>query len=176
MVVTAMLVTMLPVTASASVPDRDSGAVFKNMYMHSAATQRPVATYTYGDSINYFNSAAVCDKASTGGLEWLLMSFAIEKGQDGDLLLYRYNGDKDESAVLEAGQNLELEDFLEPIQDVKDGKAYLNAIHFKDNIDPSDAASTEEVTLSKDYDRKDLDIFERDPSKATMMKSKQLIN
>lgn len=77
---------------------------------------------------------------------------------------------------MEAGQNLELEDFLEPIQDVKDGKAYLNAIHFKDNIDPSDAASTEEVTLSKDYDRKDLDIFERDPSKATMMKSKQLIN
>ena len=34
MVVMAMLVTMLPVTASASVPDRDSGAVFKNMYMH----------------------------------------------------------------------------------------------------------------------------------------------
>ena len=51
----AMLITALPLQVFAYIPGHDTEAGFKNMYMHSAVNQRPIATYMYGDNTNYFN-------------------------------------------------------------------------------------------------------------------------
>lgn len=141
----AMLLTALPMQVFAYIPGRDDEASFKNMYMHSAINQRPIATYMYGDNMNYFNSATTLDSSNPGGLEWMLLTFAIDRNQDVDLLLYKLTGSALETAINEyqaelvPREDLELEDFLEPI--TNDGSPlYLSVKRYWDrtawSLDP----------------------------------------
>ena len=62
----AMLLTLFPATAFAAVPSVDEGATYKNMFMHSAINHRPVSSYFYSNSENYFNTAVTLDSENPG--------------------------------------------------------------------------------------------------------------
>lgn len=170
----AMLITALPLQVFAYIPGHDTEAGFKNMYMHSAVNQRPIATYMYGDNTNYFNSAATLDPSNPGGLEWMLLTFAIDRNQDVDLLLYRLKGEQLETALndyqseLVPREDLEPEDFLDPITD---SPLYLSVKRYWDNIEPYQAPASEWVTQAPDFERPDLDVYPFEDTESTVMKA-----
>ena len=163
----AIILTLLPVTAMAAIADKDSDMVFKNMYLHSAMNQRPISTYMYGDSMNYINTATTLDPSTPGGLEWMLLTFAIDKSQNIDLELYKLSDELSDEDLLEfelaPNPDLIPEDFLVGIQDGGTGEnakpLYLVTRRFWGNIDPAEADASTQVEKAADYIRADLDVF-----------------
>lgn len=154
----SMLLGLLPISALAAVPGAgmDSAGAYKNMNLHSAANHRPISTYTYADSTNYFNTGAAIDPANPGGLEWMLLWFAIEKNQPATLELYEYSGGTELSNVLEPNMDESLEPFLN--QDA--GKiGNLNVYRVTDDILPREAPANQKVSPDPEFDRLNLDYF-----------------
>ena len=87
LLVTSMAVSLLPVHAFAYIPGSEGEGRFKNMFMNSAENQRPIASYMYADNNNFFNTPTTINLSNPGGLEWMLLTFAVEKGQSVDLQL-----------------------------------------------------------------------------------------
>ena len=173
LLVIAMIVSLFPTSALAAIPGTDGGARYKNMYLHSATNQRPIATYTYADNTNYFTTPATLASGVAEGdiqrLEWMLLTFAMDKGQNIDLQLYKlseeYPGNEIELVPnFEEGTELIPEDFLVSLVNGGTGKnavpAYLRVRRFTDNIIPAGAdAATQNVQRNPDYERTDLNEF-----------------
>lgn len=74
----------------------------------------------------------------------MLLTFAIGRNQDGDLLLYKLQGDKlaealtQDSIELVPNSNLELENFWESIID-ENTPLYLSTRRYTENIAPQGA-------------------------------------
>ncbi len=88
-VVASMAVSLLPVQAFAYIPGNEGDVRFKNMFMNSAENRSPIASYMYADNINFFNTPTTINLSNPGGLEWMLLTFAVEKGQSVDLQLFK---------------------------------------------------------------------------------------
>ena len=100
LLVTSMAVSLLPVQAFAYIPGSEGEGRFKNMFMNSAENQRPIASYMYADNTNFFNTPTTINLSNPGGLEWMLLTFAVEKGQGVDLQLFKLS----DSAEVRDGQ------------------------------------------------------------------------
>ena len=175
----ALILTLLPVSALAAIPGTDDqDSRFKNMLLHSAVNRRPISTYQYKDSINYFQTPITIQDgtgtlpSTSGKLEWTLLTFAIDRNQTGDLKLYKLDTER-----LEAGQIPlvprdddpdALEDFLIPLIpstiDPISGEeiehpVYLSAKRFLNNIDPPSAQASDVVQLAQGFDRAELDTW-----------------
>ena len=177
-----MVLSLTPIHVFAYVPGKKEDAAFKNMFLHSAVNQRPIATYMYADNTNYFQTAATTatlSEEAPGGLEWMLLTFAIDRNQDGDLLLYKLQGDKLAEALTQGSielmpnSNLDLEDFLEPIID-EDTPLYLSTRRCTKNIAPQPAPASEWVHLAETFERSDLDEFNFRETPSTMMKEEPI--
>ena len=175
----ALILTLLPVSALAAIPGTDDqDSRFKNMLLHSAVNRRPISTYQYKDSINYFQTPiTIQDGTGTlpstpGKLEWTLLTFAIDRNQTGDLKLYKLDTERLEDGQIPLVPRDDdpdaLEDFLIPLIpstiDPVSGEeiehpVYLSAKRFLDNIDPPSAQASDVVQLAQGFDRAELDTW-----------------
>ena len=175
----ALILTLLPVSVLAAIPGTDDqDSRFKNMLLHSAVNRRPISTYQYKDSINYFQTP-ITIQAGTGALpsapaklEWTLLTFAIDRNQTGDLKLYKLDTERLEDGQIPLVPRDDdpdaLEDFLIPLIpstiDPVSGEEiehpiYLSAKRFLDNIDPPGARASDVVQLAQGFDRAELDTW-----------------
>lgn len=175
----ALILTLLPVSALAAIPGTDDqDSRFKNMLLHSAVNRRPISTYQYKDSINYFQTPiTIQDGTGTlpstpGKLEWTLLTFAIDRNQTGDLKLYKLDTERLEDGQIPLVPRDDdpdaLEDFLIPLIpstiDPVSGEeiehpVYLSAKRFLDNIDSPGARASDVVQLAQGFDRAELDTW-----------------
>ena len=84
----ALVLTMLPVTAMATYTRGVDDAVFKNMQLYGVANQRPISTYFYKNSDNFFHTPVTTDNGGKN-LEWTILAFSMQFSQPVDLVLYR---------------------------------------------------------------------------------------
>lgn len=175
----ALILTLLPVSALAAIPGTDDqDSRFKNMLLHSAVNRRPISTYQYKDSINYFQTPITIQDgtgtlpSTSGKLEWTLLTFAIDRNQTGDLKLYKLDTERLEDGQIPLVPRDDdpdaLEDFLIPLIpstiDPISGEeiehpVYLSAKRFLNNIDPPSAQASDVVQLAQGFDRAELDTW-----------------